>query len=252
MARRKKFCYKGYTGVMAGCLLFDVMCWKIIKWCILKPIWFIIKSIFKLFRWIGKQLDILLKRESKLFEAILGWPCLFAEEFMKHYNDTKEDDLSFTPPEYENYVDDDCDEELDDFERGSPSLDAQIDVDTMDGTTFEHFCADLLRVNGWTDVRVTPGSGDHGIDITAEKDDIKWGFQCKRWNGTKVDAVAVGQTYKGKAIYKCDIVVIITTSTLTAQAESEAKQLDIKVWGRGKIRQLMDKLDNADNYYLSA
>ena len=85
MARRKKFCYKGYTGVMAGCLLFDVMCWKIIKWCILKPIWFIIKSIFKLFRWIGKQLDILLKRESKLFEAILGWPCLFAEEFMKHY-----------------------------------------------------------------------------------------------------------------------------------------------------------------------
>lgn len=144
------------------------------------------------------------------------------------------------------------DEELDDFNEERPSLDTQIDVDTMDGTTFEHFCADLLRVNGWTDVRVTPGSGDHGIDITAEKDDIKWGFQCKRWNGTKVDAVAVGQTYKGKAIYKCDIVVIITTSALTAQAESEAKQLDIKVWGRGKIRQLMDKLDNADNYYLSA
>lgn len=101
----RTFCYRGYPGVIGGCLLFDVMCWKIIKWCILKPIWFIIKSIFKLFRWIGKQLDILLKRESKLFEAILGWPCLFAEEFMKHYNDTKEDDLSFTPPEYENYVD---------------------------------------------------------------------------------------------------------------------------------------------------
>lgn len=147
---------------------------------------------------------------------------------------------------------DNYDEELDDFNEERPSLDTRIDVDTMDGTTFEHFCADLLRVNGWTDVRVTRGSGDHGIDITAEKDDIKWGFQCKRWNGTKVDAVAVGQTYKGKAIYKCDMVVIITTSTLTAQAESEAKQLDIKVWGRGKIRQLMDKLDNADNYYLSA
>ena len=48
------------------------------------------------------------------------------------------------------------------------------------------------------------------------------------------------------------MVAVITTSTLTAQAESEAKQLDIKVWGRGKIRQLMDKPDNADNYYLSA
>lgn len=101
----RTFCYKGYPGVIGGCLLFDVMCWKIVKWCILKPIWFVCKCIFKLLRWIGKQLDILLKRESKLFEAILGWPCLFAEEFMKHYNDTEEDDLSFTPPEYENYVD---------------------------------------------------------------------------------------------------------------------------------------------------
>lgn len=130
--------------------------------------------------------------------------------------------------------------------------DERIDIDKMDGGTFEHFCADLLRVNGWTDVRVTPASGDHGIDITAEKDDIKWGFQCKRWGDTKVDAVAIGQTYKGKALYECDMVAVITTSTLTAQAEGEAKQLGIKVWGRGKIRQLMSKLDNADDYYLSA
>ena len=130
--------------------------------------------------------------------------------------------------------------------------DKRIDIDKMDGGTFEHFCADLLRVNGWTDVRVTPASGDHGIDITAEKDDIKWGFQCKRWGDTKVDAIAIGQTYKGKALYECDMVAVITTSTLTAQAEGEAKQLGIKVWGRGKIRQLMSKLDNADDYYLSA
>ncbi len=130
--------------------------------------------------------------------------------------------------------------------------DERIDIDKMDGGTFEHFCADLLRVNGWTDVQVTPGSGDHGIDITADKDDIKWGFQCKRWNGTKVDAIAIGQTFKGKALYECDMVAVITTSTLTAQAEGEAKQLGIKVWGRGKIRQLMSKLDNADDYYLSA
>lgn len=130
--------------------------------------------------------------------------------------------------------------------------DEVIDIDEMDGATFEHFCADLLRVNGWTDVRVTPASGDHGIDITAEKDDIKWGFQCKRWGDTKVDAIAIGQTYKGKALYECDMVAVITTSTLTAQAEGEAKQLGIKVWGRGKIRQLMSNLDNADDYYLSA
>ena len=127
-----------------------------------------------------------------------------------------------------------------------------IFIDKMSGVDFEHFCADLLRVNGWDNIQVTSASGDHGIDITAQKDDINWGFQCKRWNSTKVDAVAIGQTDKGKAIYECDIAVIITTSTLTAQAESEARQLGIKVWGRHKIRQLMSKLDNADNYYLSS
>lgn len=130
--------------------------------------------------------------------------------------------------------------------------DEVIDIDKMDGATFEHFCADLLRVNGWTDVQITPASGDHGIDITAEKDDIKWGFQCKRWNGTKVDAVAIGQTYKGKALYECDIVAIITTSSFTRQAEDEARQLGIKLWRRAKIRQLMSKLENAEDYYLSA
>lgn len=152
----------------------------------------------------------------------------------------------------------DAEEEIEDIDYKDEAVceqfadDEVIDIDEMDGATFEHFCADLLRVNGWTDVRVTPASGDHGIDITAEKDDIKWGFQCKRWGDTKVDAIAIGQTYKGKALYECDMVAVITTSTLTAQAEGEAKQLGIKVWGRGKIRQLMSKLDNADDYYLSA
>lgn len=127
----------------------------------------------------------------------------------------------------------------------------RIDIDEMDGATFEHFCADLLRVNGFTDVWVTPASGDQGIDITAEKADIKWCFQCKRWKGTKVDGTTVAQTHTGKDLYGCDVAVIITTSTLTAQAQEVAKRVGVKIWGREKIRQLMDKLDNADNYYLS-
>ena len=50
---------------------------------------------------------------------------------------------------------DDYNEELDDYEEETPTLEERIDIDTMDGTIFEHFCADLLRVNGWTDIRVT-------------------------------------------------------------------------------------------------
>lgn len=177
-------------------------------------------------------------------------------EYLTDYEDDEEQEeeetdrryargRAYTPYRYDN-------SECKGIEDSQYDEDERIDIDKMDGATFEHFCADLLRVNGWTDVRVTPASGDHGIDITAEKDDIKWGFQCKRWGDTKVDAIAIGQTYKGKALYECDMVAVITTSTLTAQAEGEAKQLGIKVWGRGKIRQLMSKLHNADDYYLSA
>lgn len=56
MAQRRTLYYKGYTGIVAGCLIFDVLCWNIVKWCALKPIWFILKSIVNLFRWIGKRL----------------------------------------------------------------------------------------------------------------------------------------------------------------------------------------------------
>lgn len=56
MAQRRTLYYKGYTGIVAGCLIFDVLCWNIVKWCILKPIWFAFRSIITLFRCIGKQL----------------------------------------------------------------------------------------------------------------------------------------------------------------------------------------------------
>ncbi len=43
-------------------------------------------------------------------------------------------------------------------------------VDYMDGHDFEYWCADLLRHNGFSNVRVTQGSGDQGVDILAQKD----------------------------------------------------------------------------------
>lgn len=41
--------------------------------------------------------------------------------------------------------------------------------DNMEGHQFEHFCANVIKENGFINVQVTPGSGDHGIDILAEK-----------------------------------------------------------------------------------
>ena len=45
-------------------------------------------------------------------------------------------------------------------------------MDEMEGHEFEYFCADLLENQGFTDVEVTRGSGDFGVDILAEKDGV--------------------------------------------------------------------------------
>ena len=44
----------------------------------------------------------------------------------------------------------------------SESVRKNINFDNMDGHTFELFCADLLRINEFTNVKVTSGSGDQG------------------------------------------------------------------------------------------
>ena len=54
--------------------------------------------------------------------------------------------------------------------------------DSMSGEQFEEFCADILRGNGYIDVQVTPTTGDHGIDILAKKDGVKYAIQCKRYS----------------------------------------------------------------------
>ncbi|MFR6425674.1 MAG: restriction endonuclease [Oscillospiraceae bacterium] len=43
-------------------------------------------------------------------------------------------------------------------------------VDHMDGHRFEKYCATVLQKNGFVNVSVTPGSGDQGVDVIAEKE----------------------------------------------------------------------------------
>ena len=74
----------------------------------------------------------------------------------------------------------------------------------MDGHTFEHYCAGLLRRNGFHHVEVTRGSGDQGIDILAWKHRKKYGIQCKCYSyylGNK----AIQEAYAGMKFYECDV-----------------------------------------------
>ena len=55
------------------------------------------------------------------------------------------------------------------------------ELDAMEGHDFEHAVADLLRHNGYREVRATQASGDYGIDILARRKNVRYAIQCKRW-----------------------------------------------------------------------
>lgn len=113
----------------------------------------------------------------------------------------------------------------------------------MEGHDFEYYCADVLRENGFTNVEVTKGSGDHGIDILAEKDDITYAIQCKCY-ASDIGNAAVQQAHTGKSIYKKDIAVVLTNRYFTAQAKEEAAALGVKLWDRDKLNIMIERANS--------
>lgn len=115
----------------------------------------------------------------------------------------------------------------------------QVNYDSLNGHDFEYFCADLLRKNGFSNVEVTRGSGDHGIDILAEKDDITYAIQCKCYS-SNIGNAAVQQAHTGKSLYHKNVAVVMTNQYFTQQAKEEATQLGVKLWDRDKINILVE------------
>lgn len=99
----------------------------------------------------------------------------------------------------------------------------------MTGYEYEEKCARLLEAKGFSNVVVTPGSGDQGIDVLANKGKQKYGVQCKYYEGT-VGNKAVQEAYAGARYYDCDVALVITNSTLTGPAKELAKKLHVTVW----------------------
>lgn len=157
--------------------------------------------------------------------------------------------ITFSPPHKSEI--EKLNEDLDRINSNLSSLEKQIDdmlasavtvpyaasFDCMDGHAFEYFCADILRKNGFFNVEVTKGSGDHGIDILAEKDGIKYAIQCKCYD-KNIGNAAVQQAYTGKGFYNRDIAVVLTNRYFTPQAIEEANALGVKLWDRDKLNEI--------------
>lgn len=108
-------------------------------------------------------------------------------------------------------------------------------IDSLTGRQFELYIGKLLPKIGYSNVKVTQQSGDQGVDVTAEIDDKKVGFQCKNYSKS-VGNRAVQELFAGQAFYGCDSAVLVTNSYFTQSAEELANKLSIELWDREKLK----------------
>lgn len=118
------------------------------------------------------------------------------------------------------------------------NADALVSVDLMDGHDFEYWCANLLRKNGYSQVKVTPGSGDQGVDILAVKDGVKFAIQCKRYS-SDLGNTPIQEVSAGKQYYHCQVGVVMTNSHFTKGAKDLARATDVRLWDREKLKEFI-------------
>lgn len=113
-------------------------------------------------------------------------------------------------------------------------------VDAMDGHEFEEFSADLLRRLGYTEVTVTQGSGDQGVDVLASREGIRYAIQCKDYTG-KLGNKPVQEVFTGTKLYNCHVGVVLTNSYFTSGAEDAAKATGVLLWDRDKLAEMIEQ-----------
>lgn len=100
---------------------------------------------------------------------------------------------------------------------------------SVDGYGFESYTADLLVKNGYQNVTVTQKSRDFGADVLAEKDGVKYVFQCKYYS-SQVGIEAVQQVYSAKTYYDAHVAVVVTNNVFTTAAKILAEELRVILW----------------------
>ena len=118
--------------------------------------------------------------------------------------------------------------------------DSLLAIDRMEGLEFEHWCAKLLSDIGYSDVSVTQGSGDQGVDVLAQKDGVKYAIQCKCYS-SDLGNTPVQEINAGKTIYHCHIGVVMTNRHFTTGAKQAAEATGVLLWDRDWIQNAITK-----------
>ena len=116
------------------------------------------------------------------------------------------------------------------------------DVDIMDGLEFEEFIAFLFSKMGYSTKR-TKSSGDQGIDVIAQKNNMIIGIQTKCY-GSSVGNAAVQEATAGKNYYGCNKIIVVTNNYFTSAAIELAKVNNVILWDREILKDKINEFLN--------
>ena len=114
------------------------------------------------------------------------------------------------------------------------------DIDSMGGLEFESFVGELLKSIGYSGVQVTKSSGDQGVDVVAHKDGKKYAIQCKNYS-SPLNNKPIQEVTTGKAVYGCDVGVVLTNSTFNESAVEAANATGTLLWDRRTLQKMLDQ-----------
>ena len=113
------------------------------------------------------------------------------------------------------------------------------------GIAFENIVCKIIESNGFTNIDTTPVSNDDGVDIIAEKDGVSYAIQCKCYQNT-VGKKAVQEVYTGKSVYKKDKAIVITNNYFSEQAIETAGKLDVNLWDKNTLNEMIANVEIHD------
>lgn len=109
----------------------------------------------------------------------------------------------------------------------------------LSGVDFEKCIANLLKMNGFRNVKLTPYSGDYGVDIIANYGDRKYVFQCK-WYSKNLGLKPIQEIFAGRMYYNADVAVVITNVYFSKNAQELAQKTNVQLWDRKYLTQLVN------------
>ena len=116
--------------------------------------------------------------------------------------------------------------------------------DKQTGVDFEYWFADLLKSCGYLNVTTTPHSYDKGIDVTAQKDGIRYIFQCKHTKSVGIRALQEIWFAKNENDH---VAVVVTTGNIGSRNRILADRKGIKYWTKKDLFKMYQEIKHSQS-----